>query len=79
VWWGSDLGWHGRREAHQEIGTQRRDSGREARWRRRGTGSGAAGSGSGERQGDAGILEEVVARPEVAEDVLSTRPGGRPR
>jgi hypothetical protein len=77
VWWGSDLGWHGRREAHQEIGTQRCDSGGEARWQWRGTGSGAAGSGFGEHQGDARILEEVAARPEVTADMLSTRPGGR--
>jgi hypothetical protein len=48
---GSDLGQRGRLEAHQEIGTQRRDSSGEARRQRRSPSSGAAGSGSGEHQG----------------------------
>jgi hypothetical protein len=37
------------------------------------TGSGAAGSGSRKHQGDAGIHEEVVAKPQVTGDMLSAR------
>jgi hypothetical protein len=65
------LGRRGRQEAHQEIGIRWRDTGGEARQRRRGTGSGAADSGSGEHQGDGVVLKEMAPRPDGGWQMLA--------